>query len=68
MSVHRIYSDTQNYRYFLEFKPVAMAGYSIYIYHVTVEDANRIRRRLGVPELDAVQEAWEGLDDVETVP
>ena len=31
--------------------PVAMAGYSIYIYYITLEEANRVRRELGVPEL-----------------
>jgi hypothetical protein len=29
-----------------------MAGYSIYIYHITLEDANRVRRGLGLPELN----------------
>jgi hypothetical protein len=28
-----------------------MAGYSIYIYHITLEDANRVRRDLGLPDL-----------------
>jgi hypothetical protein len=28
-----------------------MAGYSIYIYHVTLEDANHVRRELGLREL-----------------
>jgi hypothetical protein len=27
-----------------------MAGYSICIYHITLEDANRVRRELGLPE------------------
>ena len=39
------------YNYFLRFEPVAMAGYSIYIYHITPEEANRVRRELGLPEL-----------------
>jgi hypothetical protein len=39
------------YTYFQRFKPVAMAGYSIYIYHITLEDANRVRREVGLPEL-----------------
>jgi hypothetical protein len=37
--------------YFSNFDPVAMAGYSIRIYHITIEDANRVRRELGLPEL-----------------
>lgn len=39
------------YTYFREFEPIARAGYSIYIYHVTLADANRVRRKLGLPEL-----------------
>ena len=38
--------------YFFCLKPTATAGYSIYIYHVTLEDANRVRRQLGLPELE----------------
>ena len=43
-----------DYAYFRHFNPVATAGYSIYIYHVTAEDANRARRELGLPELPAI--------------
>ena len=46
-----IYGQTQQYRYFLNFRPVAMAGYSIYIYHITLDDANGVRREMGLPEL-----------------
>jgi hypothetical protein len=28
-----------------------MAGYSIYIYHISLDEANRVRRELGLPEL-----------------
>jgi hypothetical protein len=28
-----------------EHEPIAMAGYSIYIYHVSVEDADRVRKK-----------------------
>jgi hypothetical protein len=38
--------------YFLEAEPVAMAGYTIYIYHLTAAEADRIRAKLGVPPLD----------------
>jgi hypothetical protein len=37
--------------YFQRFEPVAMAGYSFYIYHLTLDEANRVRRELGLPEL-----------------
>ena len=39
------------YTYFQRFEPVDYAGYSIYIYHVTWEEANRVRARLGLPPL-----------------
>lgn len=35
LSVNEIYSPSKQYRYFIQFEPVAMAGYSIYIYHIT---------------------------------
>ncbi len=59
MSIHRIHSNSQNYLYFLRFQPVARAGYSIYLYHITLEDANRVRRELGLPELppSAIEES-----------
>lgn len=49
----RVYPHLGFYGYFLEFTPVARAGYSIYVYHVTVEDANRVRRRMGLPPIVA---------------
>ena len=30
-----------------------MAGYSIYIYQITLDEANRVRRERGLPELPA---------------
>jgi hypothetical protein len=51
LSVNYIYGRDRQYRYFLHFEPVAMAGYSIYIYHITSDDANRVRRELGLKEL-----------------
>lgn len=37
------------YSYFRYFRPVARAGYSIFIYRVSAEEANAVRRRLGLP-------------------
>jgi hypothetical protein len=51
LSVNEIYGRSQQYRYFLNFNPVATAGYSIYIYHITLDEANRVRRELGMEEL-----------------
>lgn len=36
-------------RYLLELTPVATAGYSIFIYHITAEDADRLRCQRGLP-------------------
>lgn len=48
-----IWDRKQEHRYFLTFEPVAKVGYSIYVYHLTLEDANRARRSLGLSELEA---------------
>ncbi len=40
-----------DYRYFQRFEPVGRAGYSIMIYHITLEEANAVRRELGLPLL-----------------
>ena len=51
LSVRMIRRRSKEYDYFLNFEPVATAGYSICIYHVTLEQANRVRRQLGLPPL-----------------
>jgi|GEM_PF-499721 len=37
------------YQYFHHFQPIARAGYSIFIYHITTESANDVRRQIGLP-------------------
>lgn len=59
VSVNYLYDCTHQYRYFLNFQPVAMAGYSIYIYYVTLDEANRVRKELGMPELPKDCQSWE---------
>lgn len=51
IDVDSLHRPLDRYGYFLKFEPVAMAGYSVYIYHISVEDANRVRRELGLPRL-----------------
>jgi hypothetical protein len=51
LSVNYIYGRDRLYRYFLNFEPTAMAGYSIYIYYIMPEQANRVRTELGMEEL-----------------
>lgn len=51
--------ELHEYEYFRHFRPIAKAGYSIFIYHITPEEADAVRRELGLPllrEQDAVQE------------
>jgi 4-amino-4-deoxy-L-arabinose transferase-like glycosyltransferase len=51
IGVHRMHEPNKHCQYFQKFTPVATAGYSIYIYHVTLEETNRVRRELGLAEL-----------------
>lgn len=57
LSVNYIYSRDRQHRYFLHFEPVATAGYSICIYHIAIDEANRVRRELGLEELNEGGEA-----------
>ena len=41
-------NESANFSYFRHFRPVARAGYSILIYRIALEDANKIRRQLGL--------------------
>lgn len=45
------YTDQPYFTYFQHFRPVARAGYSIYIYHIDLGEANRVRRLLGLAPL-----------------
>lgn len=47
----RVIPMNRHYSYFQQFRPVAMAGYSIYIYHITPDEANRVRREMNLPPL-----------------
>lgn len=51
LSVNEIHRRDGRYGYFRHLEPVATAGYSIYIYHITPDEANRVRCQLGLPEL-----------------
>ncbi len=46
-----IADNDHNLTFFQHFEPVAMAGYSIYIYHISLDDANQVRRELNLPLL-----------------
>ena len=62
VSASLLRDHTQRYGYFLCSKPVATAGYSVHIYHITPDEANRVRRKLGLPELTS-QEREDGATD-----
>ncbi|MEZ6051669.1 MAG: glycosyltransferase family 39 protein [Planctomycetaceae bacterium] len=59
VSVNHLQGVTWNigadYRYFRRFTPMARAGYSIMIYHITVEQADEVRSDLGLPLLSDCQ-------------
>ena len=46
------YPNWGRYGYFRHFTPTARAGYSVLIYHITPDQANRVRDHLGLPHLD----------------
>lgn len=48
ISVTRIHGRTPNYRYFSEYRPVGYAGYSVYVFHISLAEANRVRAQLGL--------------------
>ena len=43
------------FTYYQQFQPVARAGHSILIYHITLEEANAVRKRMGLTPLSAVR-------------
>lgn len=46
---NRIAAIGDNYEYFMQFEPVAMIGFSTFIYHITEGESNVVRRKLGLP-------------------
>jgi hypothetical protein len=49
LSVNYIYGSEKQYRYFLNFEPVTMIGYSIYIYHITQDNINKLHCEKNLP-------------------
>lgn len=43
------------FEYFRAFRPIARAGFSIYIYHITVGEADAVRARIGLPPVGRTQ-------------
>jgi hypothetical protein len=44
--------DRRCFGYFLQLRPVARVGYSIFIYHLSRDEANTLRRAIGLPLLE----------------
>jgi len=53
--VHQLRARHGRYEYFLRFQPTATVGYTVTIYHISVEQANRVRSDLGLPDIGANQ-------------
>lgn len=50
--IHNLMDPSGRCHYLMRsFKPVAKAGYSIFIYHITPEEAARVRREMSLPPL-----------------
>jgi hypothetical protein len=47
----RVAIPDPSFEYFKRFRPVAKAGYSIWIYHISLEEANAVRAEYGLPPL-----------------
>jgi hypothetical protein len=47
----RAITEQGSYVYFQRFRPVAKAGYSLFVYHITPEEAEAVRHELGLPPL-----------------
>jgi hypothetical protein len=65
LSAMNVWGGRKEYDYFRNCEIFSRAGYSIYIYRITLEEANLARRELGLPELG---KDWErGRDDTEVL-
>ncbi|MDR2344951.1 MAG: glycosyltransferase family 39 protein [Planctomycetaceae bacterium] len=52
ISVQQIHERHDRYKYFLKLKPKYCIGYSIYIYHITLEEANQLRQQYDLPPIE----------------
>jgi dolichyl-phosphate-mannose-protein mannosyltransferase len=51
ISINKLINEDQSNRYLHGLRPADRVAYSIFVYHLTLKDANRARRELGLPEL-----------------
>lgn len=52
----KIADEDLNYEYFRRFAPIDRIAYSYLVYHLTLDDANRVRRELNLPTLPATHD------------
>ena len=63
VNVCRLHEPAGDYEYLKRFRPLEMVTYSYRIYHVQFDEANRLRRENGLPEL--FRRTRERVDDVD---
>jgi hypothetical protein len=51
VSVNQLNHQRSRYNYLSSFEPVDRIRHSMNVYHITLEEANRVRRRVGLPTL-----------------
>jgi 4-amino-4-deoxy-L-arabinose transferase-like glycosyltransferase len=51
MSSNVMHREEGDYEYFQEFEPVDHIGYSLTVYHLSVEEVNPVRRKLSLPPI-----------------
>lgn len=47
--------ERDKFEYFLNYEPIAQIGYSMNVYHIELEETNRVRRKVGLPEVNAAE-------------
>lgn len=52
INVTYLHGNSKNYWYFRRFSPVARVGGSFEVFHISIGDANRVRREQGLPLLE----------------
>jgi hypothetical protein len=53
LSIKQLHFREKRFVYFEDLTPVDWVGYTMPVYHITLEQANALRRRYGIPELTA---------------
>ncbi len=57
VSVNKLHDREHRFDYFNDLMPVDWVGYTMPVYHVSLDEANRLRRRYKLPEISAADAA-----------